>query len=135
MGKRDYQEEVKANQTTRRKVWSLAEDKHLIQLVHTHGKQNWVLVAQLIRSRTSKQCRERYYHRLKSSLNHEPISPEEGLLIEGLVARMGNRWAEIARKLDGRSQYAVKNWWNGRKRAKKVHVGSACVPCKRAHLR
>lgn len=34
-------------------------------------------------------------------------------MIEKMVAEMGKRWAEIARRLKGRSDNAVKNWWNG----------------------
>ncbi|KAH8815770.1 Homeodomain-like protein [Xylogone sp. PMI_703] len=97
----------------RRGPWSPAEDAYLVQLVHTQGALNWVRIAQLIGSRSPKQCRERYHQNLKPSLNHEPISPEEGLLIERLVGEMGKRWAEIARRLNGRSDNAVKNWWNG----------------------
>lgn len=97
----------------RRGPWSQAEDLYLCQLVHSQGALNWVRIAQMIGSRSPKQCRERYHQNLKPSLNHAPISAEEGALIERMVGEMGKRWADIARSLHGRSDNAVKNWWNG----------------------
>ena len=97
----------------RRGPWSQQEDATLLQLVQLHGPHNWVRISQLVGSRSPKQCRERYHQNLKPTLNHEPITPEEGVVIEKLVGEMGKRWAEIARRLHGRSDNAVKNWWNG----------------------
>ncbi|RKF60180.1 hypothetical protein OnM2_053005 [Erysiphe neolycopersici] len=76
----------------RRGPWSQHEDQWLFNLVARNGPHNW---------------------NLKPSLNHDPITPEEGELIGKMVAEMGKRWAEIARRLKGRSDNAVKNWWNG----------------------
>jgi Myb-like DNA-binding protein FlbD len=97
----------------RRGPWSQHEDQWLVNLVTRNGPHNWVRISQEIGSRSPKQCRERYHQNLKPSLNHDPITAEEGELIEKMVAEMGKRWAEIARRLKGRSDNAVKNWWNG----------------------
>lgn len=94
-----------------------------MHLVSMSGPLNWVRISQELTSRTPKQCRERYHQNLKPSLNHEPITAQEGALIESLVEQMGKRWAEIARKLHNRSDNAVKNWWNGSMNRRKRIVG------------
>ena len=101
------------SRSSRRGPWLPEEDTTLILLVRTQGPNNWVRISQHMLHRSAKQCRERYHQNLKSSLNHEPISAQEGEVIEQLVREMGKRWAEIARRLGNRSDNAVKNWWNG----------------------
>jgi Myb-like DNA-binding protein FlbD len=99
--------------------WVPEEDQLLLQLVREQGPKKWVRISQRMHNRSPKQCCERFQQILKPSLNREPISPDEGLLIESMVHDMGKCWAEIARRLGNRSDNAVKNWWNGRMNRKR----------------
>ncbi|KAI9790449.1 MAG: hypothetical protein M1816_005113 [Peltula sp. TS41687] len=115
----------------KRGPWSQEEDERLLRLVNSQGAHYWVRISHMLATRSPKQCRERFHQNLKPSLNHKPISPEEGVLIEQLVGEMGKRWAEIARRLHGRSDNAVKNWWNGgmnRRRRLVVRGGTSHDP-------
>ncbi|KIY00935.1 uncharacterized protein Z520_03601 [Fonsecaea multimorphosa CBS 102226] len=108
----------------RRGPWLPEEDATLLHLVRTQGPNNWVRISEHMQHRSPKQCRERYHQNLKPSLNHDPISSEEGEVIEQLVRDMGKRWAEIARRLGNRSDNAVKNWWNGSMNRRKRSTGA-----------
>lgn len=110
----------------RRGPWSPEEDRKLMELISIFGPSNWVRISNTLNTRTPKQCRERYHQNLKPSLNRTPITNEEGEMIEKLVAKYGKKWAEIARHLNGRSDNAIKNWWNGganRRRRASTQVG------------
>ncbi|KAL4866828.1 hypothetical protein BDV12DRAFT_129897 [Aspergillus spectabilis] len=114
--------------THRRGPWVPEEDQLLLRLVREQGPNNWVRISQHMHYRSPKQCRERFHQNLKPSLNREPISAEEGMMIERMVGEMGKCWAEIARRLGNRSDNAVKNWWNGsmnRKRRGIPNFGSS----------
>ncbi|KAG6172929.1 hypothetical protein E4U47_002534 [Claviceps purpurea] len=105
--------------THRRGPWSSYEDYLLMSRVRKSGARNWVGISDYIGTRSAKQCRERYHQSLNPSLNHDPITREEGEIILDWVAQSGAQWAQIARHLKGRSDNAVKNWFNGVKNRNK----------------
>jgi len=72
---------------------------------------NWAEVANKIPMRTVDQVRNRWTQRLDPNLKHGIWSIEEMRILETGQAELGNNWAEISRRLPGRTQNMVKNRW------------------------
>lgn len=86
---------------------------HTRRLVEEHGQGNWSIIARQLNAvlgkgadsgRIGKQCRERFNHHLRPDIRKDAWTDDEEALLVAAHLRFGNRWSDIAKVIQGRTE-------------------------------
>ncbi|CAN4085989.1 unnamed protein product [Withania somnifera] len=111
-------------QKLRKGLWSPEEDEKLCNYITDFGIGSWSSVPKLAGlQRCGKSCRLRWINYLRPDLKRGMFSLDEEDRIISLHQVLGNRWAQIAAQLPGRTDNEIKNFWNSSLKKKLMKQG------------
>ncbi|KAL0683967.1 hypothetical protein Bca4012_050815 [Brassica carinata] len=105
--------------------WRKEEDDLLSELVNVfieNDKPKWSKISKQLPGRIGKQCRERWHNHLNPTIKKTPWTREEELILVQAQRDQGNKWAEMAKLLPGRTENNIKNLWNCSLKRRSEHL-------------
>lgn len=97
------------NKLKKHNKFSLDEDRRLSKLVHLYGENNWEIIADMMRGRSVRQCRERWKNYLSPNIVNLPWTEKEDKLLEKKFIEYGSSWKQIANFFPNRNYVQVRN--------------------------
>lgn len=94
----------------KRAKFTPAEDAKLRKLVgDCKGHPNWKSISAKMRTRTPRQCRERFQNYLNPNIKVNNWTEQENQILLQKYEEYGNQWNKISHFLEGRTGNAIRN--------------------------
>ncbi|KAL7547973.1 hypothetical protein ACHAWF_011248 [Thalassiosira exigua] len=94
--------------------WTREEDKIITDSVAA-GNMKWSDIAGHLPGRIGEQVKERWVNNLDPEVKRGVWTADEMRILREAQKELGNKWAEIAKCIPGRSENSVKNRWYNQK--------------------
>ena len=107
---------------TTRKHFTVSEDEYILRWVEINGPQSWTTLAAQLPERSARQVRDRYRYYLSPEVSKKEWTPQEDEILISLVITCGQKWSQISKLFQGRSDCDIKNHWQKIKRLAKRPV-------------
>ncbi|CAN6287825.1 unnamed protein product [Urochloa humidicola] len=94
--------------------WSKEEDNLIKNHIEKYGiGRSWQALSNTLGlQRCGRSCRSRWLNYLRPGLKHGNFTPAEERIICDMYSKRGSCWSVIAAQLPGRTDLAIKNYWN-----------------------
>lgn len=92
--------------------FSADEDRKLISLVKFFARKkdiNWTYISLQMKTRSPRQCKDRWCNYLDTKINKTEFSAEENAFILQKVGEMGKKWKKIASMMNNRTDVSIKS--------------------------
>lgn len=89
--------------------FSKEEDRRLYEIVSILGPCDWELISVEMKTRSARQCRDRWANYLSPKLNTKPFTEEEDLKLIELYKLYGPKWRKISSQLNARPPNTIRN--------------------------
>lgn len=96
--------------TIKENLWTDQEDSFISKWVSINGTSNWTNCTKMIKERTAKMCKDRWYTKLSLEQNNENFwSPFDELSLLLAVNCFGTSWSKIIRFFPSKTENQMKN--------------------------